>query len=97
MGHFHPDADELHGYTVCVTTTANETVIGRWQQEQAGKILMQQVAVHTGPIGDEAQRAFVKQCALWGVQPMELVRLIERASVSEVRLLGDIAKELRGW
>ena len=97
MAVFHPNHDELHGYTVVINTSVGETYVGRWHHEEDGRILLNDVALHVDDQGDQSQEEFIKQTALWGVQVTHPQALVERKTVTDVKRLGDVAKTVRGW
>lgn len=97
MGHFHPHADELHGFTVCITCNTGETWIGRWQQEEQGKIFLLDVAYHREDESESTRDEFIKQCATWGINVTQPHATVERGTVENVRKLGELASEIRGW
>lgn len=100
MGVFHPNHDEMHGFTVVITTSDGQAYLGRWMEEEAGRVRIVDAA-HFVPeqdaSGHEQRDAFIKQAALWGVQPSAPQMMIERERIEEVRKLGDVATQLRGW
>ena len=97
MAVFHPDHDELHGFTVCIETTGPLTVIGRWHHEEQGQVLVNDAAVHVEGEAKESRADFIKQAATWGVSATHPHYHVERAVICSVRKLGEMAKDIRGW
>ena len=98
MGTFHPDHDELHGYTVVITTSTPTTYIGRWYNEsEDGRILLNDASIHNDGENETSSEDFIKKSATWGVSVTQPQAIVERAVVKEIRKLGDVAKEVRGW
>lgn len=97
MAVFHPNHDELHGFTVCLETHGDMTYVGRWDHQHEGRILLLGVAQHRDGDGGVPRAEFIRQSALWGVR-QDLPQVIINASdMKSVRKLGEIATELRGW
>ena len=97
MATFHPDHDENHGYTVRILTNTGKTIIGRWDHQAGGQVFMNDVALHIEGESEQSQEDFVKHCALWGVQPTHKQFAFSAAEMTELRKLGEIATEIRGW
>jgi hypothetical protein len=97
MATFHPNHDELHGFTVCLTTNGPETYIGRWDHQESGKILLVGASAHSDGEGGMTSAEFIKKSALWGVDINRPQVIVDAASVATIRKLGDVASELRGW
>ncbi|NUQ34507.1 MAG: hypothetical protein HUU29_06165 [Planctomycetaceae bacterium] len=97
MAVFHPNHDELHGFTVVITTKSGVTYIGRWDHEEGGHILLNDASVHQDGGGGISQADFIKQTALWGVRVTQKQAVVERSDVVDVQRLGDVAKTVRGW
>ena len=97
MGTFHHNTDELHGYTVVIRTHGAATYIGRWDHEKAGKILLLGATAHNDGDDGKSTDEFLKQAALWGFQPASPQLIVAREEVADVKKLGDLATELRGW
>jgi hypothetical protein len=97
MAVFHPNHDELHGFTVCVETNGAATYIGRWDHQESGKILLNGASIHMDGDAGLSSAEFIKKCALWGVEVQVPSVIVEAATVKRVRKLGEVANELRGW
>lgn len=97
MAVFHPNHDELHGFTVCVETNGSETYIGRWDHQHQGKILLLGADLHRDGERGLSTADFIKKCALWGVEVNHDHLVVDAATVKSVRKLGEIATEVRGW
>ncbi len=98
MAIFHPDHDQLHGFTVCITTVQGDIYVGRWDHEEAGEIFLNDGNFYQhDPNTPDGAQEFMKQNALWGVDPKHTRLTLSRTQVKEVRKLGEVAQELRGW
>ena len=97
MAIFHPNHDELHGYTVVIRASDGITCIGRWDHEESGFILLNDAALHKDGDGGQSSDDFIKQSALWGVKVNTPRATLERAKVLGIEKLGDVANRIRGW
>ena len=97
MAVFHPNHDELHGFTVCIRAKGGKTYIGRWDHQHEGKILIKGASAHIAGDGGMDQDGFIKQAALWGFSPEAESLIVEAGEVESIRKLGEVATELRGW
>ena len=93
---FHPEHDELHGFTVVLEAGA-KTYVGRWDQELSGEILIVGATCHTDGDNGMAPSEFLEKTAKFGLTPTEDRILVPKSEVTRIRKLGDITKELRGF
>lgn len=94
---FHPNHDELHGFTVCIETNGPMTYIGRWDHQHEGKILLLGAAIHRDGDNGQSTADFIKQSAVWGVRQDRPQVIVDASEMKSVRKLGEIASEVRGW
>ncbi|MEM6456848.1 MAG: hypothetical protein AAF772_17285 [Acidobacteriota bacterium] len=91
MGTFHHHKHALHGITVVVDTDGPETLIGRCDDIDDARVILLDVDVHHAETSDVTVDAFVRKAAQVGHWPREKRRILDRARVTDVRRLGDIA------
>jgi len=96
MGVFHPNADEMHGFTVVITTSDGGAYIGRWMEQEGGRVRIVD-ACHCSGEAEGARDAFIKKAATWGVEAQAPQLFVQSDLIESVRKLGDVATELRGW
>lgn len=97
MAVFHPDHDELHGFTVVISAKEGVTCIGRWDHEESGFVLLNDANLHRDGDGGQSTADFIKQSALWGVRVNSPRVTLKREDIQNVEKLGDVANRLRGW
>ena len=90
MGTFHQGKSELHGITVVVETAAGDLYVGRCEDEDREVVILLDADMYrpTDALSrdDYLRRAF--QVGVWNRFPrLEL----ERATVSSIRRLGELA------
>jgi hypothetical protein len=92
---FHPGHDALHGFTVVLFSDGPSTWVGRWQEESAGMIQLADACEHRDGDGGISKDQFLAGLARSGPRPTHRVMAVPRASVSAVRQLGDVVREIR--
>ena len=89
MGTFHDNLGELHGITV-VVETRDHVVVGRCHEANDRFVLLHDADVHAST--DPAQReAYIRKAAKWGVFPNHKSLRLDRADVTTITRLGEIA------
>ncbi len=93
---FHPDHDELHGFTMVLEAGAM-TYAGRWDQENNGQVILRDADQHQD--GDEglSSAEYIEQIAHRGVHPAKPVLVVPKSDITRMRKLGDITQESRGF
>lgn len=90
MGTFHQHKHELHGITVVVETDTDETVVGRCDDIDAGRIIVLDADIHTPSDEGPSQADYLARASRLGVWPKHPRLVLERARVTSVRRLGDL-------
>lgn len=86
---FHPGHDDLHGNTVVIFTNGPRTVVGRWDAERDGKILMVGAAIHEDGQDGKSTGDWVAEVKKYGIPVQEQRTQVLRADVDRVVLLRD--------
>jgi hypothetical protein len=92
---FHPGHDALHGFTVVLFSDGPSTWVGRWQEEQDGMIHLADACEHRDGERGLDKQAFLAELARTGPRPTHRVLSVPRHAVTNVRQLGDVAREIR--
>lgn len=91
MGTFHQNKHELHGITVVVETDGDETVVGRCDDMNETQVIMLDADIHRNADDGPSQAEYLAKAARFGVWPNHPRLIIDRARVTSVRRLGDLA------
>lgn len=91
MGTFHQHKHELHGITVVVETAGDETVVGRCDDMNDSQVIMLDADIHRVSDEGPSQAEYLANAAQFGVWPKHPRLILDRASVTSIRRLGDLA------
>jgi hypothetical protein len=92
---FHPGHDALHGFTVVLFSNGPSTWVGRWMDEQNGLINLVDACEHKDGDRGLTKRQFLEELARSGPRPDQRSLSVPRSSVTSVKQLGEVVRELR--
>ena len=89
-GHvFHPGHHELHGITVVVSTTGEQTFVGRFDREDDERAYLVDVGVHEA--GEESWDEYLERTKLYGVKIEHRQLTVPRSAISRIQKLSEVA------
>ena len=91
-GHvFHPGHDELHGITVVVETSGDETYVGRFDRQDDELAYLKDVGVHrTGDGGDDFP-AFLARTVKFGIKVEHRQLSVPTGEIKRIVKLSELA------
>ena len=89
-GHvFHPGHHDLHGITVVVETSGDNTYVGRFDREEEELAYLKDVGVHEA--GSQSWGEYLDRTMLYGVKVDQRDLVVPRAEITSVRKLTEVA------
>ena len=86
---FHEGHHELHGITVVVDCSDGRTLIGRFDREQDGKVVLLNASVNPDPA---ARGEFVSRAYQFGVRPDESRLLLDASLITRLIRLSEASR-----
>lgn len=90
MGTFHQGKHELHGITCVVDTAGPEVYVGRIDDLDDQKVILQDVDVHREGEGGRTKQEYLERAARLGVFKKHDRLVLPRNRVASIRRLGDL-------
>ena len=90
MGTFHQNKSELHGITVVVDTAGAEIYIGRCDDMDDEKVILNDVDVHRDGDNGRSKEEYVQKAAQFGTWKKHDQLVLDRTQVTTVRRLGEV-------
>jgi len=90
-GHvFHPGHHELHGITVVVSTSGDQTFVGRFDREDDARAYLKDVGVHQAD--HEPWDEYLERTRMYGIKVEHRDLVIARDDITSIQRLSDAAK-----
>jgi len=94
-GHvFHPGHHELHGITVVVETSGDNTYVGRFDREDDEQAYLKDVGIHQS--GSQSWQEYLDRTMLYGVKVDHRDLVVSRAEITSIKTLTDTVRGASG-
>lgn len=90
MGTFHQGKHELHGITCVVDTDGPEIYVGRVDDLDDRKVILQDVDVHREGEDGKSKEEYLQQAARFGVFKKHDRLVVPSGRVASIQRLGDL-------